>query len=504
MQIQLSTAPLNSLETGALAVIVPQREPRLSGPLAELDRATNGRIGELVKAGEISGRFAEMTLLHQPPGLAAGRLLIVGGGMRDCGPYEMRRLAGAAARHLAAKGVRQMVWAVPAGAAPAAALIAASIEGVIAGQFETARYKQEPAPARRLEHLTLHSASTGPEAEAAIARGEAIGEAINLARELANEPGNRMTPRLLAECARQMAESAGLECDVIDENRARELKMEAFLAVAQGSAEPPRMIVLRYRGAGARPGAPVLGLVGKGITFDTGGISIKPADGMEKMKYDMSGGAGMIAVMRALARLRPALEVIAVIPAAENMPGGRAQKPGDVQIAMSGKSIEVLNTDAEGRMVLADGLTYARQLGATHLLDAATLTGAVAVALGTVNAGVFANDDAFYADFESARARAGEKMWRLPLDEEYADQIQGTVGDLLNTGGRWGGAITAAEFLHAFAETTPWIHLDIAGLAWLDEGKPWMPKGPSGVGVATLVELALLWAERQAGAAGMI
>ncbi len=341
-------------------------------------------------------------------------------------------------------------------------------------------------------------------AEAAIARGEAIGEAINLARELANEPGNRMTPRLLAECARQMAESAGLECDIIDENRARELKMEAFLAVAQGSAEPPRMIVLRYRGVGARPGAPVLGLVGKGITFDTGGISIKPADGMEKMKYDMSGGAGMIAVMRALARLRPALEVIAVIPAAENMPGGRAQKPGDVQIAMSGKSIEVLNTDAEGRMVLADGLTYARQLGATHLLDAATLTGAVAVALGTVNAGVFANDDAFYADFESARARAGEKMWRLPLDEEYADQIQGTVGDLLNTGGRWGGAITAAEFLHAFAETTPWIHLDIAGLAWLDEGKPWMPKGPSGVGVATLVELALLWAERQAGAAGMI
>ncbi|HTX76748.1 MAG TPA: leucyl aminopeptidase [Terracidiphilus sp.] len=263
--------------------------------------------------------------------------------------------------------------------------------------------------------------------------------------------------------------------------------MGAFWSVAQGSAEPPALIVLRYEPEGVKDG-PVLGLVGKGVTFDTGGISIKPSDNMEKMKYDMAGGAAMIGAMRAIALLKPKVRVLCIVCATENMPDGKAQKPGDVQTAMSGKTIEIINTDAEGRLVLADGLTYARQLGATHLIDAATLTGAIGVALGMINAGAFSNDDDTYAKFQSALDASGEKFWRMPLGEEYADMIKSDIGDIKNTGGRYGGAITAAEFLKVFAEDTPWIHLDIAGLAWNDENKPFLAKGPSGVAVRSILE----------------
>jgi leucyl aminopeptidase len=260
--------------------------------------------------------------------------------------------------------------------------------------------------------------------------------------------------------------------------------------VSQGSAEPPALIVLRYvpEGLPAEHGGPVLGLVGKGITFDTGGISIKPGDNMEKMKYDMAGGAAMLGAMRAIALLKPRVPVIAIVCAAENMPDGKAYKPGDVVTAMSGKTIDVINTDAEGRLVLADGLTYARQLGATHLIDAATLTGAIGVALGTHNAGVFSNDEDTFAKLQAALAVTGEKFWRMPLGEEYADQIKSDIADIKNTGGRHGGASTAAEFLHVFAEDTPWIHLDIAGMAWIDDARPYIAKGPSGVAVRSILE----------------
>jgi len=235
--------------------------------------------------------------------------------------------------------------------------------------------------------------------------------------------------------------------------------------------------------------------VGKGITFDTGGISIKPADGMEKMKYDMAGGAAMLGAMRAIALLKPKVKVTMIVCATENMPSGKAQKPGDVQIAMSGKSIEIINTDAEGRLVLADGLFYARQLGCTHLIDAATLTGAVVVALGYVNAGVFANDEKMYQRFHQALEKAGEKMWRMPLDEEYKESIRSNIADIVNSGGRWGGAVTAAMFLKEFAEDTPWLHLDIAGTAWTEDAKPWIAKGPSGIAVRSLVEFAKAFAD---------
>jgi len=314
-----------------------------------------------------------------------------------------------------------------------------------------------------------------------------IGDSQNFTRDLVNEPSNRMTPTILAERAKKMCAEVGLKCEVYGPDKIKEMKMGAFWSVAQGSDEPPALIVMTYEPAGAAA-KPVLGLVGKGITFDTGGISIKPADGMEKMKYDMAGGATMIGAMRAIALLKPKVKVIGIVCATENMPSGKAQKPGDVQIAMSGKSIEIINTDAEGRLVLADGLYYARQLGCTHLVDAATLTGAVVVALGYANAGVFANDEDMYSRFKEANTKAGEKMWRLPLDDEYKEQIRSSIADIMNTGGRWGGAITAAMFLKEFAEDTPWVHLDIAGTAWMEDQKPWIAKGPSGIALRSLVE----------------
>jgi leucyl aminopeptidase len=318
--------------------------------------------------------------------------------------------------------------------------------------------------------------------------GVIVAEAQNFARTLINEPSNRMTPTILGQKAAEMAREFGLKCEVHGAEKLRELKMGAFLGVAQGSDEPPALIVMHYEPANAAAG-PVLGLVGKGITFDSGGLSLKPADSMEKMKYDMAGGASMIAAMRAIAQLKPAVRVIGVVCATENMVSGKAQKPGDVQIAMSGKSIEVLNTDAEGRLVLADGLFYARQLGATHLIDAATLTGAVAIALGQVNAGVFSNDEAVYEQFAKALETSGEKFWRLPLEDEYRDQIQSSIADIRNTGlTRYGGATNAAMFLREFVGETPWVHLDIAGVAWLDADKPWIARGPSGVGVRSIVE----------------
>jgi leucyl aminopeptidase len=302
-----------------------------------------------------------------------------------------------------------------------------------------------------------------------------------------------MTPPILAERARAMAEEQGLECEILDQDRMRQIGMGSLLGVAMGSAEPPVMIILRYQPAGKAAGDVHLGLVGKGVTFDSGGLSIKPADGMEKMKYDMAGGAAMIGAMRAIAQLKPAIPVTALIPAVENMTGSRAQRPGDIVTSLSGKTIEVLNTDAEGRLILADALTYAKRLGCTHLVDAATLTGAIVVALGHIHVGLFASDDALRDRVMAAAKAEGEKMWQMPLDEDYKDYLKSAFADLPNIGGRWGGAITAATFLNEFAQGTPWVHLDIAGTAWLDDDKPHMAKGPSGVGVRTFVRLATGW-----------
>src|SRR5438128_2178708 len=397
-------------------------------------------------------------------------------------------MAGTAVRTLKPKGIRSLIFVAPKNGINVEVAVKAIVEGAFVGNFDPDTYKSDRKD-QKIDSVTIIARGDQAGLQRTLDEARIIGESQNFTRQLVNEPSNRMTPTLLAEHARKMAQEVGLKCEVYGADEIKELKMGSFWGVAQGSDEPPALIVMRYEPVGA-PDKPVLGLVGKGVTFDTGGISIKPADGMEKMKYDMAGGATMIGAMRAIALLKPKVKVIGIVCATENMPSGKAQKPGDVQIAMSGKSIEIINTDAEGRLVLADGLYYARQLGCTHLVDAATLTGAVVVALGYSNAGIFANDDAMYDRFHRANAKAGEKMWRMPLDDEYKEQIRSNIADIVNSGGRWGGAITAAMFLKEFAEDTPWIHLDIAGTAWMEDNKAWIAKGPSGIAVRALVEFA--------------
>ena len=359
----------------------------------------------------------------------------------------------------------------------------AAVEGALVGSFSVEAYKttNNKVP---IERVILAGADSK-----SIEQGRIVADSINWARQLINEPSNRKPPRVIAERAEEMAGSIGLTIDVLDETRIRELKMGALLGVSQGSEEPPRVVVLKY--SGNPTSSKTLAYVGKGVTFDTGGISLKPADGMEKMKYDMAGGVTVLAAIRTLALFRANVNCIGVVPLTENMPGGRAQRPGDVVHSMSGKTIEIINTDAEGRLILADALAYARTLGATHLIDLATLTGAARIALGPFRVGVMGNDQAFIDEFLAAAKRAGEKMWQMPMDDEYRDLIKSIVADVANSGGRFAGMITAAKFLQEFVGDTPWVHVDIAAAAWNDEEKPYLPKGPSGVGVRSLVEFGL-------------
>ncbi len=475
------------------------------------DAAVLEAAKEVVSSGEVTARIFETTLIHRPSGLAAKRLLLLGGGKaKSFSDIDLRKLAGTAVRALKGKGIRKFAFVVGGGdgrSMSSTQAVTAIVEGAFVGNFEPDYYKSDRKD-QKIDELTIvvegrqsegRQSDMGPESglEDALETARIIGESQNFARDLINEPSNRMTPTILAERARQMAEEVGLKCEDYGADKIRQLKMGAFWGVAQGSDEPPTLIVLRYEPLGEAPGGAAkdvhIGLVGKGVTFDTGGISIKPADGMEKMKYDMAGAATMIGVMRAIALLKPKVKVTAIVLATENMPSGKAQKPGDVQIAMSGKSIEIINTDAEGRLILADGLTYARQLGCTHLIDAATLTGAVVVALGYVNAGIFASTDEMYDRFSAANKVAGEKMWRLPLDDEYKETLKSNIADMVNAGSRYGGAIFAAMFLKEFAEDTPWIHLDIAGTAWMEDAKPWIAKGPSGIALRSLVEFVKGW-----------
>jgi len=491
MKTNLSVVNPAEVETECLVAVALDRGTKEKPEIfiETSDAAVKDAAQEIVGSGEISGKLFETTLLHHPAKLKAKRLLLIGGGkVKNFNAPELRKLAGAAARYLKSRGIRSFAFLAPVENIKNEDAVNAIVEGAFIGNFDPDTYKSDRKD-RKIDSVTVVTRGNQAALQQAMDQARVIGESQNFTRDLVNEPGNHMTPTMIAERARKMAEEVGLKCEVLDGAKIRELKMGAFWGVSQGSDEPPALIVLRYQPAGA-PEKPLLGLVGKAITFDSGGISIKPADGMEKMKYDMAGGAAMLGVMRGIALLKPKVKVTAIICASENMPSGKAQKPGDVQISMSGKSIEIINTDAEGRLVLADGLSYARQLGCTHLIDAATLTGAVVVALGSVNAGVFANDDKMYERFSKANENAGEKFWRLPLDDEYKENINSNIADIVNSGGRWGGAINAAMFLKEFAEDTPWLHLDIAGTAWTEESKPWIAKGPSGIAVRSLIEFA--------------
>jgi leucyl aminopeptidase len=496
MRTELTFANLAGIETELLVVLATDTQTG-KGPdakpepvLLTADPGLKAAAASVVGTGEYKAGANETVLLHGPTGLVAKRLLIVGlGKLAKVTAHGVRNAAGTAVRYTKPRGIRELTLALPEAEQLEAGICArAAVEGAFVSDFDADTYRSDRKDVS-VQTFTLAAPGAGDEGavRAAFAEGVIVGESQNFTRSLVNEPGNKLTPTILGRRAAEMAAEVGLGCEVFSTEKLHELKMGAFWSVSQGSEEPPALIVLRYEPKGVIEGT-VLGLVGKGITFDTGGISIKPSDKMELMKYDMAGGAAMLGAMRAIALLKPKVRVICIVCAAENMPDGKAQKPGDVQTAMSGKTIEIINTDAEGRLVLADGLCYAKQLGATHLIDAATLTGAIGVALGKVNAGAFSNDEATYEKFNAALATSGEKFWRMPLGDEYAELIKSDIGDIKNTGGRYGGASTAAEFLKVFAEDTPWIHLDIAGMAWVEESRPYIATGPSGVGVRSILE----------------
>jgi leucyl aminopeptidase len=484
-----TSGPLSAIDADLL--VVPWFQGEAADALPALDAATGGELGRALTSKEFQVKpyelfFAPIT----DKSWRARRVAVIGGGTGERGSDLVRKLATAAGLAARQRYVPRVAFAVR-GQGDAADLAQAVAEGLTLAEFYGGSYKtDEPAPAAAPAWTVASlDAADSARTAAAVARGRILGECSNLARELANEPGNTLTPHEFAKRATTLASDAGVKVEILDETQIEKLGMGLLLGVARGSAEPPRLMVFRYDPPGA-PQTPVLGLVGKGITFDTGGISIKPAEKMEQMKDDMAGGAAVACAMRAIALLKAPMRVIGVVPTAENMPGGRAIRPGDVLKSASGKTVEVVNTDAEGRLILGDGLWYARQLGATHLVDVATLTGAVVVALGKITSGIFGTPNDWVERVRNVADRAGDRVWPLPLFDEYKDQIKSDIADLMNTGGRAAGSITAAMFLKEFVGDVPWVHLDIAGTAWADEAKPYLPKGPSGVAVRTLAALA--------------
>jgi leucyl aminopeptidase len=464
-------------------------------PLAEvpgLAQVSGEAVARAVASREVDGKLYDLFITPVVSGWRATRILLVGAGkLEDLTTERLRRVVTAAA--LAARQRRVASFAfVNRGRLDTAASVQAIAEGLMLAAFSGDGYKSHGRANEPPEHMFVVAPASAGESgalEAAVTRGGILGESCNLARELCNEPSNVLTPSEFAARCAHIAREVGLSVEVFDERDITQLQMGLLLGVAKGSAEPPRLIVVRHEPPGA-PITPVLGLVGKGITFDTGGISIKPADGMERMKDDMAGGAAVVCAMRALALLDAPVRVVGVVPATENMPGGRALKPGDVLKSASGTTVEVVNTDAEGRLILGDALWYAQQLGATHLVDVATLTGACVVALGKVASGLFGQPDWWVELVAKTAERAGDRCWRLPLYEEYGDQLRSEIADMMNSGGRPAGACTAATFLREFAGMRPWAHIDVAGTAWADEAKPWQPKGATGIAVRTLAELA--------------
>ncbi len=488
--IALSAASPADIDTDLLAVPIFDGD-ETAGDLRALDGATGGVLMRALESRELQGRLFEILVTPVTSGWRSARIAFIGAGKRkEFTTERLRRVAAAAALAARQRRAQRMAW-LNRGDVPLLAAVQAATEGIALSAFSADRYKSADRGAPPLDEALIVA---GPveepsELEAAIDRGRILGESSNIARELSNEPSNVLTPTVFAERASDICGAAGISVTILGQREIADLGMGLLLGVARGSAEPPRVIVMRHSPPGA-PQSPVLGLVGKGITFDTGGISIKPADGMERMKDDMAGGAAVVCAMRAIGLLQAPINVIGVVPTTENMPGGRALKPGDVLTSAAGKTVEVINTDAEGRLVLGDALWYAQKLGATHLVDVATLTGAAVVALGKGASAIFGQPDPWVNVVRETADAAGDRCWPMPLFEEHAEQLRSEIADMLNTGGRPGGACTAAMFLKEFAGGLPWAHLDIAGTAWFDEAKPWMPKGASGVAVRGLAELA--------------
>jgi leucyl aminopeptidase len=507
VDMRVSTRDVQQFEGDAVAVGVFADDDHLEGPAATLDSAMAGVIAGLRASGEVTGAADEVTVLHTLGKIEPARVAIVGLGQRQRFTVDrVRRSAAMACRALRRAGARHvglsLAWA-ESGVNLAQAARAAA-EGALLGLYTFDRYKQADAggagangtnnaAVHRIEAITILGRGREPALRAAVERGTILATAANAARDLGNEPPNVLTPAEFARRAQTMAAQVGLECEVLGPDELEALKMGALLGVARGSAEPARLIILRYRGGPVTE--PGLGLVGKGITFDSGGISIKPAEHMDEMKMDMCGGAAVFGAMQAIAQLKPAINVTGLIPTTENMPGGRAYHPGDILRASNGKTVEIVNTDAEGRLILADALAYAVGLGLAPIVDAATLTGAIVVALGHVRAGLFSNDDELQRTIQQAAEISGERVWPMPMDPDYDALIVSDIADVKQQGPRWGGSITAAKVLSHFVADTPWAHLDIAGVNARDEREPDGDRGATGAGVRLFAELATVLAE---------
>ena len=493
MQIESTNGSYRDLDVQAVAIAVFKDEKADNGFLKDLDSITGGVIKSVIDSEELKGKEGETVYLHLigNKDIKAQRLLLVGVG--DSSEYTLAQasqMAGTAARTLRGKNVKSIA-VVPRLEGNAEEIASVVVEGSVMALFDPDKYRTTDKEEREVGKLVVAidgADETG--LKRGIERGRIIGESVNFTRDLANEPGAYMTPTTMSERARDVATEFGLSVDVLDEARMEQEGMGSLLSVSRGSDEPAKLIILKYTPPNAVEGnEELLAFVGKGITFDSGGISLKPGENMELMKYDMTGGATVMGALRAIAQLKPAIPVLGVIPCSENLPSGKATKPGDVVRAMTGKTIEVINTDAEGRLVLADAIAYAKKLGATRIIDMATLTGAVSIALGDVNTAVLGTDQELIDEIIVAGKEAGEKFWQLPLDKEYSKQIKSDIADIKNVGGRKAGTITAAAFLKEFADGVSWAHLDIAGTAWGDEAKPYRSKGPTGIAVRTLLRI---------------
>ncbi len=499
MKINVLNADVTTIEGHALLVNLFEGVEKPGGATGAVDDMLGGIISRLIAEGEIKGKFSEITLIHTLGSMLVERVVVLGlGKQHELTLDRIRQVTAEGCRFLRKRGVRKITTVVHGagigGIEPAIAAKAV-VEGSILGLYSFNKHKTAGEKPQEVEELSLVEKEMEkiPALEEGCAIGEIMAEVTCLARDAVNEPANLMTPGDLAELARNMALDEKLGFTVLEEEQMHKLGMGALLGVARGSKQPPKLIILRYSGNPSVEGA--VGLVGKGITFDSGGISIKPSESMWEMKGDMSGAAAVIAAMRGIARIKPQINVTALIPATENLPSGNALKPGDVLQAMNGKTIEIISTDAEGRLILADALCYARQQALSPIIDIATLTGACHIALGDICSGVFGSNPELVSRVISAGEQAGERLWQLPLYEEYKEQNKSEVADVKNTGGRYGGAITAAQFLAEFVEDTPWVHLDIAGTFLSDKEKGYRVKGATGVGVGTLVNLVISLAQ---------
>jgi leucyl aminopeptidase len=493
MQVEANRGPIEELDVQALAVAVFKNEKSDEGFMKKLDELSGGLVSSALEAEEFAGKEGETCYFHLVGNnkLKARRLLLIGAGEpNDYKLGQISQLAGTAVRSLRSKNAKSIA-VVPRASGDAEETAATAVQGAFIGLFDPDKYRTVEKEQKTIDRLVvvIEGAEDGA-VERGVEAGRIVGEAINFTRDLANEPGAYMTPTDMAERAREIANEFGLSIDVLDEARMEQEGMGSLLSVARGSDQPAKLIILKYTPANAQgESSELLSFVGKGVTFDSGGISLKPGENMELMKYDMTGGAIVLGAMRAIAQLKPPIPVLGVAPCTENLPSGKATKPGDVVKAMTGKTIEIINTDAEGRLILADAIAYAKKLGATKVIDMATLTGAVSIALGDVNAAVLGTDQELIDEIISAGREVGEKFWQLPLDKEYSKQIKSDIADIKNVGGRKAGTITAAAFLKEFADGLSWAHLDIAGTAWGDDAKPYRSKGPTGIAVRTLLRI---------------